>query len=128
MEGMRRVTTTRAPAPLAGAPYSQALIVGELVFTSGQTALDPRSGELIEGGIREQTEQVVANLSAVLEEAGTNFANVVKATCWLADLSDWPGMNEVLGEACGPVPPARSAVRADLLGGALVEIEVVARL
>jgi 2-iminobutanoate/2-iminopropanoate deaminase len=128
MQGVRGVTTVRAPAPLAGAPYSQAMVVGELVFTSGQTALDPRTGQLVEGGIREQTEQVVANLSAVLEEAGTSFASVVKATCWLADLSDWPGMNEVLAEACGPLPPARSAVRAELLGGALVEIEVVARL
>jgi 2-iminobutanoate/2-iminopropanoate deaminase len=128
MTGLREVNTSRAPGPLAGAPYSQAVVVNDLVFSAGQTAIDPHSGQLIAGGIREQTEQVVRNLSAVLEEAGTSFENVVKATCWLAELSDWEGMNEVLAKACGPVPPARSAVRSDLLGGALVEIEVIARL
>jgi 2-iminobutanoate/2-iminopropanoate deaminase len=128
MEGIRGVATPRAPRPLAGAPYSQAVVVGDLVFCSGQAAIEPGTGQLIDGDVREQTAQVVRNVSAILEAAGTSFDRVVKATCWLADLDDWEAMNEVLREACGPVPPARSAVEAKLLVGARVEIEVVARL
>jgi 2-iminobutanoate/2-iminopropanoate deaminase len=122
----RVVRTDQAPAPFQGAPYSQGIEHGGFVFVSGQLGLDP-GGTMVEGGISEQTEQVMKNLSAILEAAGTSLANVVKATIFLADLADFQGMNEVYGRYMGSEPPARATFQVDALpSGALVEIEVIA--
>lgn len=121
------VRTDKAPAPFQGAPYSQGIAHDGLVFVSGQLGVDPASGQMVEGGITEQTERVMQNLAGVLEEAGTSLANVVKATIFLADLGDFQGMNEVYGRHMGENPPARSTFQvAALPSGALVEIEVIA--
>jgi 2-iminobutanoate/2-iminopropanoate deaminase len=123
------VRTERAPAPFQGAPYSQAIRVGELVFVAGQVPLHPETGKLVEGGIREQTEQVFANIRAILEEAGSSLENLVKTTVYLASLDDFAGMNEVYATYAGDRPPARSTVEVSRLpAGALVEIEAVAHL
>ena len=129
MEGKSVVRTERAPAPFEGAPYSQAIRAGGLLFVSGQVALTPGSSELAGASIGEQTEQVFANLHAILEEAGTGLDRVVKTTVFLADLADFHGMNEVYARHVGDTPPARSTVEvAALPAGALVEIEAVALL
>jgi 2-iminobutanoate/2-iminopropanoate deaminase len=122
-----RVVATGA-APAAIGPYSQAIVANGFVFTSGQIPLDPASGELVEGDVRVQTERVMRNLEAVLTAAGTSFARVVKSTCFLADLADFPAFNEVYaGFFSGEAPPARSTVQvAALPRGALVEVECVA--
>lgn len=121
------VRTESAPAPFAGAPYSQAIVVGDLVYTAGQVPLDPASGALVEGGIAEQTEQVFRNLEAILEAAGSGMENLVKTTVFLASLDDFAGMNEVYARHAGERPPARSTVEVSRLpAGALVEIEAVA--
>ena len=121
------VRTDKAPAPFQGAPYSQGIVSDGLVFVSGQLGLDPASGQMVEGGITEQTERVMQNLAGVLEEAGTSLANVVKATIFLADLGDFQGMNEVYGRHMGERPPARSTFQVGALpSGALVEIDVIA--
>jgi len=123
------VKTDNAPAPFQGAPYSQAIVIGELVFAAGQVALDPASGQLVEGGIGEQTEQVMKNLGAVLEAAGSSLDRLVKTTVFLADLADFAGLNEVYALHVGETPPARSTFEvAALPQGALVEIEAVAHL
>jgi 2-iminobutanoate/2-iminopropanoate deaminase len=123
------VRTEAAPAPFQGAPYSQAIRVGELVFVSGQLALKPGEKELSGGSIGEQTEQVFANLRAILEEAGSGLDRLVKTTVFLQDLGDFAGMNEVYARHVGDRPPARSTVEvAALPSGALVEIEAVAHL
>jgi 2-iminobutanoate/2-iminopropanoate deaminase len=123
------VRTENAPAPFQGAPYSQAIKTGDLVFVSGQLALRPGSSELAGGTIQEQTEQVFANLRAILEEAGSGLDRLVKTTVFLASLSDFAGMNEVYTRHVGDRPPARSTVEvAALPSGALVEIEAVALL
>ena len=118
-------------APAAIGPYTQAVRTGDLVFTSGQVALDPATGQLISGGINEQTERVIANLRAVLSAAGLSFANVVKTTVFLKNMSDFAAMNEVYGRAFageGVVAPARSTVQvAGLPKDALVEIECIAK-
>jgi 2-iminobutanoate/2-iminopropanoate deaminase len=125
----RVVRTERAPAPFQGAPYSQGIVHGDLVFVSGQLGIDPESGDVVEGGIGPQTEQVMKNLGAVLEEAGSSLANVLKASIFLADLGDFPAMNEVYARYVGPDFPARATVQiAGLPSGAVVEIEVVAHL
>jgi 2-iminobutanoate/2-iminopropanoate deaminase len=122
----RVIRTDQAPAPFQGAPYSQAIEHGGLVFVSGQLGLEP-GGNMVEGGISEQTEQVMKNLAAILEAAGTSLANVVKASIFLADLADFQGMNEVYGRHMGENPPARATFQvAALPSGALVEIEVIA--
>lgn len=123
----RAVETDRAPAPVG--PYSQAVVAGEWVFVSGAIPLDP-AGTLVDGGIEAQTEQVLANLSAVLEAAGATLANVVKTTVYLADLSEFPRMNEVYARHFSAEPaPARATVQvAALPVGARVEIEAIARL
>jgi 2-iminobutanoate/2-iminopropanoate deaminase len=122
----RVIRTDQAPAPFQGAPYSQAIEHGGLVFVSGQLGLEP-GGNMVEGGISEQTEQVMKNLAAILEAAGTSLANVVKASIFLADLADFQGMNEVYGRHMGEDPPARATFQvAALPSGALVEIEVIA--
>jgi 2-iminobutanoate/2-iminopropanoate deaminase len=121
------VRTEQAPAPFQGAPYSQAIKANGFVFVSGQLALRPGEKELVPGSIGEQTEQVFANLRAILEAAGSSLDNLVKTTVFLQDLDDFAGMNEVYAKHVGTTPPARSTVEvAKLPSGALVEIEAVA--
>jgi len=120
------VRTERAPAPFQGAPYNQAIVYGELVFVAGQLGLRA-DGTMVEGGIGEQTEQIFANLGAILEEAGTGLDRLVKTTVFLANLDDFAGMNEVYALHVGDRPPARSTVEVGRLpSGALVEIEAIA--
>jgi len=114
-------------APKAIGPYAQATIVGNLVYTAGQIAIDPKTGEVISGGVAEQTTQVMKNLAAVLEAAGSNLSQVAKTTVFLADMSEFAAMNEVYGQAFGSHRPARSTVAAlGLPRGVRVEIECVA--
>ena len=121
------VRTEAAPAPFQGAPYSQAIKANGFVFVSGQLALKAGEKELVPGDITAQTEQVFANLRAILEEAGSSLDNLVKTTVFLEDLGDFAGMNEVYAKHVGATPPARSTVEvAKLPSGALVEIEAVA--
>jgi 2-iminobutanoate/2-iminopropanoate deaminase len=123
------VRTDRAPAPFQGAPYSQGIIFGDLVWVSGQVAIDPESGNVVEGGIAEQTEQVMQNVSAILEEAGSGLKQLVKTTIFLADFDDFQAMNEVYARHVGPEPPARATVQvAYLPSGVLVEIDALAHL
>ena len=123
------IRTEAAPAPFQGAPYSQAIVVGELVFVSGQLALRPGEKELMGGTIEEQTEQIFANLRAILEAAGSGLDRLVKTTVFLANLDDFPGMNEVYAKHVDGAPPARATIEVSALpSGALVEIEVVAHL
>ena len=121
------VRTEAAPAPFQGAPYSQAIKANGFVFVSGQLSLRPGDKELSAGDIGSQTEQVFANLSAILEAAGTSLDNLVKTTVFLQHLDDFAGMNEVYTKHVGERPPARSTVEvAKLPSGALVEIEAIA--
>src|SRR5215216_95272 len=114
-------------APKAIGPYSQAVISNGFLFTAGQVALDPAKGDLVGGGIAEQTAQALENLRAILTEAGTDFSWVVKTTVFLVDMGDFNAMNEVYGRAFGTHRPARSTVAvAALPRGALVEIELIA--
>ncbi|HEY7345658.1 MAG TPA: Rid family detoxifying hydrolase [Gaiella sp.] len=123
------VRTERAPAPFQGAPYSQGIVFGDLVWVSGQVAIDPASGNVVEGGISEQTEQVMQNVSAILEEAGSGLKQLVKTTIFLADFDDFQAMNEVYARHVGPEPPARATVQvAYLPSGVLVEIDALAHL
>jgi len=125
------VRTEAAPAPFQGAPYSQAVAAGGLLFVSGQLGLKPKPGaaEMVPGGITEQTEQVLANLKAVLEAGGSSLDRIVKTTVFLQNLEDFAGMNEVYARVIGSDPPARSTVEvAKLPSGALVEIEAVATI
>jgi 2-iminobutanoate/2-iminopropanoate deaminase len=123
------VRTDAAPAPFQGAPYSQAIRLGDFVFVSGQLALKPGDKELSGGTIEEQTEQVFANLAAILAEAGTSLAKLVKTTVFLQNLDDFQGMNSVYAAHVGERPPARSTVEvAKLPSNALVEIEAIAHL
>ena len=127
MNGKSAVRTEAAPAPFQGAPYSQAIQIEGLVFVSGQLGVRPDSPELVGSSIQEQTEQVFANLRAILEAAGTSLDRLVKTTVFLADLADFQGMNEVYARHVGHVPPARSTVQvAALPSGARVEIEAIA--
>jgi 2-iminobutanoate/2-iminopropanoate deaminase len=123
------VRSEQAPAPFAGAPYSQAIRVGDLVFVSGQIPLKPGSTQLVGAGIGEQTEQVFTNLRAILEAAGSGLDRLVKTTVFLKDLGDFAAMNEVYKRHAGATPPARSTVQvAAIPAGALVEIEAIAHL
>jgi 2-iminobutanoate/2-iminopropanoate deaminase len=123
----RVVHTERAPAPFQGAPYSQGIVHGDLVFVAGQVGVDPETNQVVEGGIEVQTEQAMKNIAAVLEAAGSSLANVLKASIFLVDFGDFPAMNEVYARFVGPDFPARATVQiAGLPVGALVEIEVVA--
>jgi 2-iminobutanoate/2-iminopropanoate deaminase len=116
-----------AGAPKAIGPYSQAITVGDFVFTAGQVALDPSTGELLVGGIADQTSRALENLRAVLTAAGSSLSQVVKTTVFLVDMADFGQMNEVYGRFFGGHRPARSTVAvAALPRGALVEIEVIA--
>ena len=119
------ISTTKAPAAIG--PYSQAIQVGNLVYTSGQIPIDPATGVFVEEGIREQTRQSLLNVKAILEEAGLTMSDVVKTTVFLADMNDFADMNAVYAEFFAEPYPARSAVAVKMLPkGALVEIEVVA--
>ena len=121
------VKTDRAPGAIG--PYSQAIKAGGFVFVSGQIPIDPTTGQFVAGGVAEQTEQVLKNLSAVLEASGTSLARVVKTTVFLADMSDFAAMNEVYGRFFTNEPPARATVAAaGLPRDARVEIELVALL
>ena len=122
------VRTESAPAPFQGAPYSQAISAGGFVFVSGQLGLKP-GDTAISGGIEEQTEQIFANLAAILAEAGTGLDRLVKTTVFLQNLDDFQAMNGVYSQHVGDRPPARSTVEvAKLPSGALVEIEAIALL
>jgi 2-iminobutanoate/2-iminopropanoate deaminase len=126
MAELKKVSTEKAPAAIG--PYSQAIVCGDMVFTSGQIGIDPTCGEITGKDIREQTEQVMQNLCAVLAEAGTSMENVVKTTCFLADIADFAAFNEVYGKYL-TTKPARSCVAAKALPkGALVEVEVIAKI
>ncbi|HEX9691763.1 MAG TPA: RidA family protein [Gemmatimonadales bacterium] len=123
---MKIVATEGAPAAIG--PYSQAVIAGDQVFTAGQIALDPATGEMVGADVTTQTERVFDNLSAVLGAAGSSLADVVKATVYLASMSDFPAMNAVYARRFGTHKPARSTVQAaGLPKGALVEIDLIAR-
>jgi 2-iminobutanoate/2-iminopropanoate deaminase len=116
-----------AEAPKAIGPYSQAIVSGDLVFTSGQIPLDPRTQEIVQGDIRAQAERVMDNLRAVLEACGVSFGQVVKTTIFLVDLADFATVNEVYGKRFSGAPPARSTVQVSgLAKGARVEIEMIA--
>ena len=122
----RRIVKTEG-APQAIGPYSQAVAAGGFVYASGQIPLDPSTGQFVEGGVREQTAQVLRNLSAVLEAAGTGLPRVVKTTVFLADMNDFAAMNEVYATFFPEEPPARSTVQAARLPrDARVEIDVIA--
>ncbi len=123
---MKKVINTKA-APAAIGPYSQAIRVGNLVYTSGQIPIDPATGSFVEGGVKEQTRQSLLNVKAILAEAGLTMGDVVKTTVFLADMNDFADMNSVYAEFFSEPYPARSAVAVKTLPkGALVEIEVVA--
>ncbi len=125
VSGLGVVATDAAPKAIG--PYSQAIMTDSLVFTAGQVALDPKNGELVGRTTTEQTEQVLANLRAVLAAAGTTLQNVIKTTVYLADMADFAQMNEVYAKHFGSHKPARSTVQAaGLPKGARVEIEVIA--
>lgn len=124
---MRTISTEKAPAAIG--PYVQGNVVGGLLFASGQIALDPETGELVGSSVEEQTEQVMKNVGALLEAAGTDFDHVVKTTCFLEDIDDFAAFNEVYTKSFGDRLPARSAVGVDRLPkGALVEVEVIAEV
>ncbi|HZR96273.1 MAG TPA: Rid family detoxifying hydrolase [Gaiellaceae bacterium] len=121
------IRTEEAPAPFQGAPYSQAISANGFVFVSGQLALRPGDSAIESGSIEEQTEQVLANLRAILEAAGSGLDRLVKTTVFLQNLGDFQGMNAVYAKHVGETPPARSTVEvAALPSGALVEIEAIA--
>ena len=119
------IRTTKAPSAIG--PYSQAIQVGNIIYTSGQIPIDPATGSFVEGGIKEQTRQSLLNVKAILEEVGLTMGNVVKTTVFMADMNDFADMNAVYAEFFAEPYPARSAVAVKTLPkGALVEIEVVA--
>jgi 2-iminobutanoate/2-iminopropanoate deaminase len=121
------VRTDAAPGPFQGAPYSQAVAAAGLVFVSGQLGLEPGAKEMVPGGITEQTEQVMGNLKAILEAAGSSLEQLVKTTVYLQHLEDFAAMNDVYAGYVGDQPPARATIEvAKLPSGALVEIEAVA--
>ena len=123
---MNIITTVNAPAAIG--PYSQAIVSGSLIFTSGQIPIDPKTGNIEAAGIEGQTEQVIKNLSAVLEAGGSSLANVIKTTCFLHDIGDFAVFNEIY-EKYFPGKPARSCVEvAALPRNALVEIEATAEI
>ncbi|HNX85768.1 MAG TPA: RidA family protein [Bacteroidales bacterium] len=123
---MKKVIAT-SHAPKAIGPYSQAIEANGLLFISGQISIDPAIGTLVEGGIREQTEQVMKNIGALLNEAGYTFKDVVKSTCLLTTMENFAAMNEVYGRYYQENPPARAAYAVVRLPmGALIEIETIA--
>jgi 2-iminobutanoate/2-iminopropanoate deaminase len=126
MTAKRNIISTQQ-APAAVGPYSQAVQIGDLVYSAGQIPLVPETGKIVEGGIEVQTRQVMQNLSAVLEAAGTNLSNVIKTTIFVTDLADFAAINQVYGSFFEVDPPARSTVQVAALPlGAQIEIEVMA--
>lgn len=114
-------------APAAIGPYSQAIKINNMVYTSGQIPIDPATGEVVEGGVEEQTRQVIKNLDAVLREAGCDSSNVIKTTCFLKDMGDFAAFNGIYGEYFTENPPARSCVAVKTLPkDVLVEVEAIA--
>jgi len=123
---MKRIINT-ANAPAAIGPYSQAIETNGTLYISGQIPLDPKTGKLVEGGIKEQAQQVLINIGAILKEAGMDYSNVVKSTCLLANMDDFKDMNEVYSQYYKENPPARAAYGVVKLPlGALIEIETIA--
>ena len=123
---MRKIVATEK-APAAIGPYAQANIIGNMVFTSGQLGMDPATGNFVEGGIKEQTEQALKNLKVILEEAGTGMENVIKTTCFLKNMDDFAAMNEVYASFFEGEYPSRSAVQvAKLPKDGMVEIAAIA--
>jgi len=124
---MEREIVATDKAPTAVGPYSQAVAVGQFVFTAGQLAIDPQTGQLIRGGIAEQTRQVLRNLAAVLEAADSSLDKVVKTTIFLSDMADFQNVNRVYEEFFPSAPPARSTIEVSRLPlEALIEIEAIA--
>ena len=123
------IRTEQAPGPFQGAPYNQAIRVGDLVFVAGQLGIELETGELAGPTVQEQTGQIMRNLSAILEAAGSGLDRLVKTTVFLCDLGDFAGMNEVYARYVGDAPPARSTIEIGALpSGAVVEIEAVAHV
>ena len=123
---LRKISTDKAPAAIG--PYSQAIVCGNMLFTSGQIPINPLSGNIESDDIKSQTEQVIKNLGEILSAAGTSFEKVVKTTCFLADISDFSEFNEVYSKYFTS-KPARSCVAVkDIPKGALVEIELIAEI
>lgn len=124
---MKTISTANAPAAIG--PYAQGNIAGGLLFASGQIPLDPETGEIVGSTIEEQTAQVMKNVAAILEAAGTDFDHVVKTTCFLNDMNDFAAFNAEYAKSFGEVRPARSAVAVEKLPkGVLVEVEVIAEV
>ncbi len=122
---LKKISTDKAPSAIG--PYSQGIIANGFLFTAGQIPLDPVAGKIVEGGIVEQTEQVMKNLQEVLRAAGANWGDVVKTTDFLQDLAHFPPVNEVYGKWLGDARPARSTVQVSALPrGAMVEIDAIA--
>ena len=123
------ISTDRAPGPFQGAPYNQAIRVGDLVFVAGQLGIELDTGALAGEGVAEQTEQIMMNLGAILEAAGSSLDRLVKTTVFLMDLRDFAAMNDVYARLVGDRPPARSTIQiSGLPSGALVEIEAIAHV
>jgi len=119
------VYTEKAPKPIG--PYSQAIIAGDFIFTAGQIPIDPKTNQVVQGDIKEQTRQVFENLKAILEEAGATFDDVVKVTVYMKDLSEFPAMNEVYSEYFKSSPPARTTVEVSRLPRDVkIEIDLIA--
>ena len=124
---IRTIQTDKAPGAIG--PYSQGVVANGFLFTAGQIAIDPATGQIVAGDVAAQTERVMANLAAVLTEAGASWSNVVKTTVFLHDMGDFPVVNEVYGRALGEARPARSTVQvAALPRGVLVEIDAIVAL
>lgn len=123
------VRTDKAPGPFQGAPYNQAIRVGDLVFVAGQLGISLETGQLAGSRVAEQTEQIMQNMGAILEAAGSGLDKLVKTTVFLMDLGDFVAMNEVYAGYVGDRPPARSTIQiSGLPSGALVEIEAIAHI
>ncbi|HZO20715.1 MAG TPA: RidA family protein [Gemmatimonadaceae bacterium] len=124
---VRQISTNKAPQAIG--PYSQGIVANGFLFTAGQIGLDPQTGRLVDGGFAKQAERVLANLGAVLAEAGATWNDVVKTTVYLHDMADFPTFNEIYGRHFGDARPARSTVQAaGLPRGALVEIDAIVRV
>jgi 2-iminobutanoate/2-iminopropanoate deaminase len=121
------IRTDAAPGPFQGAPYNQAIVANGFVFVAGQVGVDPATGDIVDGGIRAQTEQIFTNLQAILEAAGSSIDKIVKTSVFMRQLGDFAHMNEVYAARIGDTPPARSTFEVGKLpAGALVEIEAIA--
>ena len=124
---MERQTVSTEKAPAAIGPYAQAIIANGFIYTAGQIPLDPQTGNIVDGGIKQQTRQVMENLRAVLQAAGSSLTQTIKATVFLKNIGDFAAMNEIYAEYLGDAKPARSTVAvADLPRSALVEIDLIA--